>query len=115
MGSMYDADSERTFYYPKEDYAAIVQSFLPCVVFYIGDNVDTVNVTATSDNGATVSPAKQNINKGNNATIGVTLKAGKTLDYVTVNGKVVTNAQIVENTYTLEAVNVDSDVYIATK
>ena len=115
MGSMYDADSERTFYYPKEDYAAIVQSFLPCVVFYIGDNVDTVNVTATSDNGATVSPAKQNISKGNNATIGVTLKSGKALDYVTVNGVVVTGARIVENTYTLESVNTDSAVYIATK
>ena len=115
MGSMYDADSERTFYYPKEDYAAIVQSFLPCVVFYIGDNVDTVNVTATSDNGATVSPAKQNIDKGNNATIGVTLKSGKALDYITVNGKVATGAQLVENSYTLETVNTDSTVYIATK
>ena len=115
MGSMYDADSERTFYYPKEDYAAIVQSFLPCVVFYIGEDVDTVNVTATSDNGASVSPVKQNIDKGNNATIGVTLKSGKALDYVTVNGAVVTGARIVENTYTLESVNTDSVVYIATK
>ena len=72
-------------------------------------------MTATSDNGATVSPAKQNIDKGNNATIGVTLKSGKALDYVTVNGAVVTGARIVENAYTLENVNTDSAVYIATK
>ncbi len=115
MGSMYDADSERTFYYPKEDYAAIVQSFLPCVVFYIGEDVDTVNVTAISDDGATVSPARQNVAKGADATIGVTLADNKALDYVTVNGAVVAGAQIVENAYTLEAVNEDSAVYIATK
>lgn len=115
MGSMYDADSERTFYYPKEDYAAIVQSFLPCVVFYIGEDVDTVNVTATSDAGATVSPERQNIAKGADATISVTIEAGKALDYVTVNGAVIAGAQLVENTYTLEAVNTDSAVYFATK
>lgn len=115
MGSMYDADSERTFYYPKEDYAAIVQEFLPCVVFYIGEDADTVNVTASSDDGATVSPARQNIDKGANAIIEVTLADGKALDYVTVNGAVVSGAQLVENTYTLEAVNADSVVYIATK
>ena len=115
MGSMYDADSERTFYYPKEDYAAIVQSFLPCVVFYIGEDVDTVNVTAISDDGATVSPTRQNAAKGADATIGVTLADNKALDYVTVNGAVVAGAQIVENAYTLEAVNEDSAVYIATK
>lgn len=115
MGSMYDADSERTFYYPKEDYAAIVQEFLPCVVFYIGEDADTVNVTASSDDGATVSPVKQNIAKGADANINVTLADGKALDYVTVNGAVVAGAQIVENAYTLEAVNTDSVVYIATK
>lgn len=115
MGSMYDADSERTFYYPKEDYAAIVQDFLPCVVFYIGEDADTVNVTASSDDGATVTPARQNIDKGANATISVTLADGKALDYVTVNGAVVSGAQLTENTYTLEAVNVDSTVYFATK
>ena len=115
MGSMYDADSERTFYYPKEDYAAIVQNFLPCVVFYIGEDADTVNVTVSSDDGATVTPARQNIDKGADATIEVTLADGKALDYVTVNGAVVAGAQLVENAYTLEAVNTDSVVYIATK
>lgn len=115
MGSMYDADSERTFYYPKEDYAAIVQEFLPCVVFYIGDDADTVNITAASDDGATVSPARQNIDKGADATVEVTLTDGKALDYVTVNGAVVSGAQLTENAYTLEAVNVDSVVYFATK
>lgn len=115
MGSMYDADSERTFYYPKEDYAAIVQEFLPCVVFYIGEDADTVNVTASSDDGATISPARQNIDKGTDATIEVTLADGKALDYVTVNGAVVSGAQLTENAYTLEAVNTDSVVYIATK
>lgn len=115
MGSMYDADSERTFYYPKEDYAAIVQRFLPCVVFYIGEDIDTVNVTVTSDNGAFVLPERLNITKGTDANIEVTLDDGKTLDYVTVNGAVVSDAQLEEGTYTLEAVNTDSTVYIATK
>lgn len=115
MGSMYDADSERTFYYPKEDYAAIVQEFLPCVVFYIGDDADTVNVTATSDDGATVSPVRQNIDKGSDATIEVALADGKALDYVTVNGAVIAGAELTENAYTLESVNVDSAVYFATK
>ena len=45
----------------------------------------------------------------------MTLKAGKALDYVTVNGAVVTGARLVENAYTLENVNTDSAVYIATK